>query len=1601
MKIAVFTDTEVHPKEEKIHDIGAIRQDDATFHKASVQEWVNFAENAEYLIGHNILNHDLKFLKRYPDFKRIEHLKVVDTLYLSPLLFPARPYHKLLKDDKLQSDELNNPLNDAIKAKHLFYDEVQAFKALDEGMQSIFYQLLHQQVEFKHFFDYLDYQKADTPLTELIPNNFKDLICEHSELDKLIKKYSIELAYSLALIHCDDRSSISPAWVLKNYPATRTVYRKLRNERCLWGCNYCNNALDARKGLQEIFGFPFFREYDGMPLQEKAAQAALNGKSLLAVFPTGGGKSITFQLPALMSGKNEKGLTVVISPLQSLMKDQVDNLEKVGITESATINGLLDPIERAKSFERVQNGSVSLLYISPESLRSRSIERLLLSRNVVRFVIDEAHCFSAWGQDFRVDYLYIGDFIRNYQQKRMSNEPIPVSCFTATARLKVIEDIQAYFREKLSLELMVFQASAARKNLHYKVIENETEEDKYQNLRSLIADKNCPTIVYVSRTHKTVNLADRLKSDGLSALAYHGKMDSQIKTANQDQFIQGEAQVMVATSAFGMGVDKKDVGLVVHYEISDSLENYVQEAGRAGRDESIQAECYVLYNEEDLSKHFILLNQTKVSAKEIQQIWKAIKDVSGYRTNISKSALEIAREAGWDDSVKEIETRVKTAIAALEDAGYLKREQNNPKIFANSILSRNAQDAIDKIARSALFQEEEREHAIRIIKKLFSSKNRKNAQDEIAESRVDYISDHLGIVKEQVIRIIQLLREEGILADHHDLTAFISGGHQKKRSFDNLKVYMAIEESMLRYLTENSSKFDIKKLNEQMEEEGIEEVSPQKIKNLLNYWSIRRWIKKQYLKASKNLVHYEFLLSRDQILQQVERRNHLCGFIIDTLYQKSESNDSKEPQKAVEFSLHELKTRYESEQLIFGEPLPIEAYEEALFFLSKIQSLKIEGGFMVIYNQLTLKRLETDNRKRYKQEDYQKLSDYYESRVQQIHIVGEYARKMLGDYQAALQFVDDYFRDNYPSFLRKYFPGSRAKELKLKMTPAKFKQLFGELSPAQLSIINDHDSQYIVVAAGPGSGKTRVLVHKLASLLLMEDVKHEQLLMLTFSRAAATEFKKRLFELVGNAAAFVDIKTFHSFCFDLLGRPGKLEKSNSIINDAVERIRNKDVELGRISRLVLVIDEAQDMDEASYELVQTLMEHNEEMRLLAVGDDDQNIYEFRGSSSEYLRAIIENKEAKVFELNENYRASSGLVNFSNAFVQRIQKRLKKLPIVAHKKDPGEIHITKYKSEHLIKPLVNDVLQHGNRGRICVMARTNQDALEISSLLRKEGLPVRLIQSNEQFALNNLLELRYFLWHLGKVDEQKYQIAPELWEESKHKLKQRFSRSHLLLLVLQMIKDFESIHPKYRYLNDLENFLLESRLEDFNPSEGETILVSTMHKIKGMEFDRVFLMLKNENATTDEDRRLLYVAFTRAKEALHIHLNSDLFKGLSLPDVQSRYDDHPHEPIEEISLQLTHKDVWLDFFISRKDHIQRLQSGDALLANAHGCRNKENMEVLQFSKSFKAKLEQHEENGYQIAQAKVNHVLFWRKEGFVKEVLMVLPELSLRKGERLK
>ena len=1627
-----FVDTEVGLKDHKIHDIGALRDDGATFHQASQTALNQFLQEGkvDYICGHNLIHHDARYLQL--------NGILIDTLYLSPLLFPKRPYHHLVKDDKLMSEQMNNPVNDCEKAKELLMDEIAAWNLLSENKRKIFTLLLQHEEEFRGFLMYVEAIDTDdtilnhaisnhiiTDVSELILSEYKNHICAHADIPALAAQSPCGLAYALALIGTDDYQSVTPGWVLHNYPEVEHFIYVLCHTQCTDGCKYCNRMLDIHYNLKQLFGYDAFRTYDGEPLQEQASQAAVDGKSLLAIFPTGGGKSLTFQLPALMDGRTVHGLTVVISPLQSLMKDLVDNLADRGFTDAVTINGLLDPISRSLTIERVLSGDATLLYIAPEMLRSNTIERILMARHVVRFVIDEAHCFSAWGQDFRVDYLYIGKFIKKYQEHKFGKDAmeknhgrtlIPVSCFTATAKQKVVQDICDYFKYWLGTDLQLFASSASRTNLHYSVIHVDSDGNKYNHLRSLVETTDCPTIIYVSRTKRTRELAQKLTRDGISALPYNGKMDADEKVHNQEAFMSDKVRIIVATSAFGMGVDKSDVGLVIHYDISDSLENYVQEAGRAGRNPHLNAKCYVLYSDEDLDKHFVLLNQTKLSISEIQQVWKAIKDLTKVRSNVSCSALEIARQAGWDNSVSDIETRVRTALSALEQSGYIERGNNIPHVYATGITVKNMDEARMRLTESPLFSEDEMQNAIRIIKSLITQKHIAKAQDSEAESRIDYLADILGLSKRDVISSVERMRQEGILADTRDISAYLQDiSDNQRKPQQMLENFAKLERYILEHIPDESLQITYKQFNDNAVHDGINTSTEKQIRTLLYFLVVKGYAHKKE-DGSRNLV-----VTRDKdkeaIIQRFERRFEVCRFIIERLYCLAKENNSKE--KPLQFSVVELLNDLKaSNQSLFSDfsSLQLEDVEEALLYLSKIGAMKLEGGFLVLYNAMAIKRTK-ELRLRYKQEDYRMLNEFYKQKIQQIHIVGEYANLMVRDYNAALQYVQDYFQMDYHRFILKYFKGNREVEIERNVTPSKYKKLFGMLSRRQKEIIDDHESRCIVVAAGPGSGKTRVLVHKLASLLLLEDVKHEQLLMLTFSRAAATEFKQRLMELIGNVAHFVEIKTFHSYCFDLLGRVGNLDESGDVVKQAAEMIKNGEVEPNRISKTVLVIDEAQDMSKDDYDLVTALMKANEEMRVIAVGDDDQNIYEFRGSNSQYLYELTQTEHSRFFEMTENYRSRRHIVDAANDFARNIRQRIKSAPIISMSQEEGEVKIVKHPYEiqekrvYMYQPILEDVIRlqtssnqkatDGSSDKknetISILTQTNEEAVIMLALLHSHSINAKLVQSMDGLRFWNLAEVRYFLKKIDQgLKETKSPIIPDnIWETAKHQTYQKYASSQALPYLHRSLQIFEQTN-RAKYYSDLKEFVFESSVEDFCDITESDIVVSTIHKAKGHEFDHVLMLITHPEHPTDEILRRYYVGMTRAKQTLTIHTNGNLFD--TLHTAQHLYDAQAYEEPNEIVLQLSHKDVNLGFSKPYKDTILSLRSGMPLTYHDHClCLPSTSRDIAQLSIKMNEKIGKWELKGYKVTAAKIRFIVAWKSKEAPKdekESAIVLADLVM-------
>ena len=1345
----------------------------------------------------------------------------------------------------------------------------------------------------------------------------------------------------------------------------------------------------------KYFQYTDFRTYEGEPLQENACRAAVQNKSLVAIFPTGGGKSLTFQLPALISGETIRGLTVVISPLQSLMKDQIDNLEKKNIVDAVTINGLLNPIERAEAIERVKNGIATILYISPEQLRSKTIEHLLLSRNVVRFVIDEAHCFSAWGQDFRVDYLYIADFIKNLQEQKDNINKIAISCFTATAKPKVIMDIKDYFRNNLGLDLELYASTATRENLHYSVLLKEKHDEKYAEMRSLIEAKNCSTIVYVDSVAKTHELAERLTKDGFPALPYNGRMEPREKIETQEKFINNEIKIIVATSAFGMGVDKQDIELIIHYNIPSSLEDYMQESGRAAREQSLKADCYILFSPNDIDKHFVRLNQTKLSMNEIQQVWSAIKRLTKKRTRCCRSPLEIAREAGWEKSEinkQEIEIKVKTALLALEKAGYIERKQNMPRLYATSIQAKNTIDAEEKMKASGLFSEEQQTLANLVISKLIASRSRANAKNDDAESRIDWLADNIGIDKRKIIEVINLMKQINLLANDDDMTAVINDAPSK-----NLDTYLVLEHYLLTSVLQEQNIFSLKELNEKIQQTGIS-CKVKFLRTIFNYWKIKSYVEKNKHYSDQRT---DIILQKDinEIKNLLEKRAKLCKFIMEYLLEKiSMSQSGQNKDKFVQFSVVCLHSAYKnrSQLGLFEENISTDDIEDALLYLHRIHVLALEGGFLVLYNSMEIIRI-VDTKLRYKKDDYKFLDDYYKQKIQQIHIVGELLNILVKSYKKAIDFIKDYFKLDYTSFIEKYFKG-RDKEIQINMTPGKYRKLFGALSNKQKEIIEDDKSKYIVVAAGPGSGKTRVLVHKLASLLTLEDIKSEQLLMLTFSRAAAIEFKKRLYDLIGTSAAYVEIKTFHSYCFDLLGRPGTLENSDKIVKEAIDLINKNEVEASKLAKAVLVIDEAQDMANDEFELIETLMNYNEDMRVIAVGDDDQNIYEFRGSNSKYFASMIIKYNATKYEMIKNYRSCENIVHYANAFVHTIQQRMKELDCVSNQQG-GCVKLIKYNCKNIEEAIVNDIVTFKPQGSICILTNTNNEALRVLGLLNKKNIPAKLIQSLDGFNLLDLQEIRYIFWCLNQK-KNPIQISVDLLNNIKFGLQKKFDSSNCLSIVMKMLDDFEKTNPG-RYFSDLETFFSEAKFEDFYDDASNVITISTIHKSKGHEYDNVFMLMNNVQVNMDEDKRKIYVGMSRAKNLLSIHCNNQIFDQFAnLSFVEKYQDDNLYNEPDDIILQLNHKDVVLDFFKNeyRQKLIYKLRSGDELTVDGDyliAVANNNQIKVAKFSTACRNKINELKTQGYNISKATIRFIVFW-KDKEEQESAIVLPDIQLKK-----
>ena len=406
------------------------------------------------------------------------------------------------------------------------------------------------------------------------------------------------------------------------------------------------NKLMPSRVLKEIFGFDSFR-----PGQEEAIRAVLEGRDTLAVMPTGGGKSLCYQVPALM----QESLTVIVSPLISRRKDQVDSLIQSSVADAATLHSGLSPEERWEVERRVRTGEIRMLYVAPERLRSLEFVLSLRRAGVGLFVVDEAHCISEWGHDFRPDYLFLPRAVRD-----LGNPP--VLALTATATPRVREDI---LRSLKMRDPEVVVTSFNRPNLTYRVLPAREKKHKLPLILDVVRNAAPPGIVYATTRKDCEELAAHLRRSGVDAAAYHAGMGAAERSDVQERFMTDELSVVVATIAFGMGVDKPNVRFVVHSSVPGSLPAYMQESGRAGRDGE-GSECVVLYRGADLGRRKRLVTLGTAGEEDVSSLFYALAGLEREgRVNVPPNALSalggVDPDAAW------------IVLGSLEESGLIHR----------------------------------------------------------------------------------------------------------------------------------------------------------------------------------------------------------------------------------------------------------------------------------------------------------------------------------------------------------------------------------------------------------------------------------------------------------------------------------------------------------------------------------------------------------------------------------------------------------------------------------------------------------------------------------------------------------------------------------------------------------------------------------------------------------------------------------------------------------------------------------------------------------------------------------------------------------------
>ena len=795
-------------------------------------------------------------------------------------------------------------------------------------------------------------------------------------------------------------------------------------------------------------------------MQQSIVEAAMAGEHVLGILPTGTGKSVCYQIPALSRYDKTGALTVVISPLVALMADQVRGLEARGIGSCVTINGLLSMPERKDALERVRLGDAGILIIAPEQLRNVSVRRVLGQREIGAWVMDEAHCLSKWGHDFRPDYLYIGRFIR----ERAGDDPTPpVLCLTATAKPAVMAEIVGYFQEELGISLKVFDGGAQRTNLEFVVVQTSSAE-KFAHIHQVLtadlpADEHGGAIVYCATRRQTEEIAEFLQAKGVEANYFHAGLPPETKKNVQDSFIRGELRAIVATNAFGMGIDKPDVRLVIHADIPGSLENYLQEAGRAGRDQRT-ARCVLLYALEDVERQFGMSARSRLTRREIHGVLRALRNLDRKKRlggEVVATPGEILSEdderAFERDSVTD-DNRVRTAVSWLEDAVLLTREQNRVQVFPSSLRVNSIEQAKSKL-KSARISYAYRRQLLAISEALIEA----DADEGIS---TDELMAASGMTPEGVRAALYDLEGLGIASNDTVLTAFVHSG-VKRASGQRFKEAAALEQALIDLLRETgqdmqkgeTSMLHLRRATQRLKDDGHKYALPEFVRRIVR--SIAADGRGEGGGGGSLGIRgrdgetMQVTLQRDwkalETTAELRRTaaSRLLDHLLACLPPRVRGTDL-----LAETTLGKLLTAVNSDMLLMNKVKnPTALMDRALLWLHEQEVIRLNRGLTVFRPAMTI-RLKPE-RRGFAQADFASLKLHYDEQILQIHVMAEYVQQGLGAMADALRLAMDYFSLRRDDFLGRWLT-DRDREVSRQTTPESWQTIVESLrnpSPAK------------------------------------------------------------------------------------------------------------------------------------------------------------------------------------------------------------------------------------------------------------------------------------------------------------------------------------------------------------------------------------------------------------------------------------------------------------------------------------------------------------------------------------------------------------------------